>query len=70
MPLGITCPKCGHEMMLCREEGTRELLKRVREFVGRASEHPDYNDPASHALQDLTKLETVVRKLAADAMRP
>jgi hypothetical protein len=57
-------------MTLSREEGTRELLKRIRDFVGRASQHPDYESPGSHALKDLGRLETVVRKLADDALRP
>lgn len=70
MPSTIICPQCQHEMNLCGEESARELLKRVREFVGRASQHPDYVDPGSNVLTDLGKLETAVRKLADDAMRP
>lgn len=70
MPFSVTCPHCGYEMMLSREEGTKELLRRVREFVHQTLQDPHYVTSASSVLRDLLKLETLVRKLADDAMRP
>lgn len=70
MPMIVACPECGSEMLLSREEGDRELLKRIREFVGRASHHPDYVAHGSDVMNDLGRLETAVRRLADDARRP
>lgn len=69
-PLTVTCPKCRSEMLLSREEGAKELLKRIREFVGKASRHPDYRADSSDVMNDLGRSETSVRRLADDALRP
>ena len=70
MPVTVTCPECCNEMLLSREEGAKELLKRIREFVGKASRHPDYLAHSSDVMNDLGRLETAVRRLADDALRP
>ncbi len=70
MPVTVTCPECKSEMLLSREEGAKELLKRIREFVGKASRHPDYLAHSSDVMNDLGRLETAVRRLADDALRP
>ncbi len=70
MPVTVGCPYCSSDMVLAREEGARELLKRIREFVGEVSQHPDYTTHSSDVLKDLGRLETTVKKLADEASRP
>lgn len=70
MPVIVTCPECRSEMLLSREEGAKELLKRIREFVGKASRHPDYLTDSTDVMNDLGRLETAVRRLVDDALRP
>jgi hypothetical protein len=57
-------------MVLSKVEGARELLKRIREFVGSVSRDPEYTLPSDDALKDLGRLESTVRKLADEAARP
>ncbi len=69
-PVIIACPYCGDDMVLPKVEGARELLKRIREFVGSVSKDPEYTIPSDDALKDLGRLENTVRKLADEAARP
>jgi hypothetical protein len=69
-PVTIACPYCGDDMVLSKAEGARELLKRIRHFVGSVSKDPEYNIPNDDALKDLGRLEKTVRKLADEAARP
>jgi hypothetical protein len=69
-PVAVACPYCGDDMVLSKVEGAKELLKRIREFVGSVSRDPEYTVPSDDALKDLGRLESTVRKLADDAARP
>ena len=57
-------------MVLSKVEGARELLKRIRAFVGTVSRNPEYTVPSDDALKDLGRLESAVRKIADEAARP
>jgi len=70
MPVAVACPYCGGDMVLSKVEGARELLKRIRAFVGTVSRNPEYTVPSDDALKDLGRLESAVRKIADEAARP
>jgi hypothetical protein len=57
-------------MILSREEGAMELLKRIREFIGEVSRDPQYGTDGSTMLSQVERLEFTIRKLAEEAARP
>jgi hypothetical protein len=59
-------------MILLREEGAMELLKRIREFIGEVSKDPQYGTDGSLILAEVGRLEITIKKLAAEeeAARP
>jgi hypothetical protein len=57
-------------MILSREEGAMELLKRIREFIGQVSRDPQYGTHGSTMLSQVERLEFTIRKLAEEAARP
>jgi hypothetical protein len=57
-------------MILSREEGAMELLKRIREFIGEVSKDPQYGTDGSLILTEVGRLEVTIKKLAEEAARP
>jgi hypothetical protein len=57
-------------MILLREEGAMELLKRIREFIGEVSKDPQYGTDGSLILAEVGRLEITIKKLAEEAARP
>jgi hypothetical protein len=57
-------------MILSREEGAVELLKRIREFIGEVSKDPQYGTDGSLILTEVGRLEITIKKLAEEAARP
>jgi hypothetical protein len=57
-------------MILSREEGAIELLKRIREFIGEVSKDPQYGTHGSLILTEVSRLEITIKKLAEEAARP
>jgi hypothetical protein len=57
-------------MILSREEGAMELLKRIRQFIGEVSRDPQYGTDGSAMLSQVERLEFTIRKLAEEAARP
>jgi hypothetical protein len=66
----FACPACGEAMILSREEGAMELLKRIREFIGEVSKDPQYGTNGSLILTEVNRLEITIKKLAEEAARP
>jgi hypothetical protein len=66
----FACPACGETMILSREEGAMELLKRIREFIGEVSKDPQYGTDGSLVLAEVGRLELTIKKLAEEAARP
>jgi len=69
-PTGFACPACGETMILSREEGAIELLKRIREFIGEVSKDPQYGTDGSLILTEVDRLEITIKKLAEEAASP
>ena len=69
-PKVVFCPACGEDMILSREEGAMELMKRIREFVGNVCEDPKHTTDGSMILSDMNRLETTIKRLAEEAARP
>jgi len=57
-------------MILSREEGAIELLKRIREFIGEVSKDPQYGTDGSLILTEVDRLEITIKKLAEEAASP
>ena len=57
-------------MILSREEGAIELLKRIREFIGEVSKDPQYGTDGSLILTEVDRLEITIKKIAEEAARP
>jgi len=57
-------------MILSREEGAMELLKRIREFIGEVSKDPQYGTDGSLILTEVDRLEITIKKLAEEAASP
>jgi hypothetical protein len=57
-------------MILLREEGAMELLKRIREFIGEVSKDPQYGTDGSLILAEVGRLEITIKKLAEEAASP
>ena len=57
-------------MILSREEGARERLKRIREFIDEVSKDSHYETDGSLILTEISLLEITIKKLAEEAARP
>jgi hypothetical protein len=57
-------------MILSREEGAMELLKRIREFIREVSRDPQYGTDGSLILTEVGRLEITIKKLSEEAARP
>ncbi len=70
MPGKLNCPYCGSEMVLTNAEGAAWLLQRIRDFVRKVVEDPEYKQHGPRVLADLGQLETTIRKMSEEALRP
>jgi len=66
----FACPACGEAMILSREEGARERLKRIREFIDEVSKDSHYETDGSLILTEISLLEITIKKLAEEAAKP
>ena len=57
-------------MILSREEGARERLKRIREFIDEVSKDSHYETDGSLILTEISLLEITIKKLAEEAAKP
>lgn len=57
-------------MALTNAEGATLILHRIRDFLGKVVENPEYRENAPEILADLDQLEITIKRISEEALRP